>query len=74
MTELWIVGKAAADLGDKAWEFQGVFDNEEAAVRACRSDEYFVGPAILNESLPDDREEWLEAYYPTLETSPRKEK
>lgn len=66
---LWIVGKDDRE-GDGGWEFQGVFDDRELAVMACRGDNYFIGPAILNESLPDDREDWPGSYYPTLEDAP----
>lgn len=67
-TRLWIVGK---DLGkEDAWEFQGVFDTEAAAILACRTDDYFIGPAQLNEALPDNSELWDGAYYPRLEPRP----
>lgn len=60
---LYIVGRAT-DSSVSAWEFQGVFDDYGKAVYACRDTTYFVGPAILNESLPHDREAWPGAHYP----------
>ncbi len=59
-TLLWIVGKRNAF----GWEFMGVFDSEEKAVAACRTLKYFVGPAKLNEQLPDETNKWKGAYYP----------
>lgn len=63
--QLYIVGKKRVeDDSDKAWDFQGVFDCPVKALAACRDRFYFVGPAILNESLPDETAEWPCAYYP----------
>lgn len=64
---LWIVGKR---ITATEWEFQGVFDSQEQAVAACRSDDYFIGPATLNEAITDEREDWPGCYYPTLEDAP----
>lgn len=68
-TKLWIVGKTL-DESTSAWEFQGVFDTEMEAIVAARADEYFIGPATLNESLPHESDSWPGAYYPRLERSP----
>jgi hypothetical protein len=46
------------------WEFQGVFDDKQKAVEACRDCTYFIGPVRLNEKLPDEMKEWPGAYYP----------
>ena len=64
----WICGKSV-DWKTCSWEFQGVFDSEESAVSACRSENYFIGPAKLNESLPDSQTEWEGAYYPNVQRS-----
>jgi hypothetical protein len=64
--ELWIVGKNI-DPDDLrgVWEFIGVFDSKEKAIEACIKPEYFTGPAILNDALPDERQpEWPGAFYP----------
>lgn len=63
----WIVGQAliAEDGVDHgAWLFQGVFATEELAVVACVGRNYFVGPATLNEALPNEAEDWPGHYYP----------
>ena len=66
--KLWIVGKRL-DIPSvlSAWEFQGVFSREDLAVFACKSANYFVGPAVLDRELPDSSTGWADAYYPLLE-------
>ena len=59
---LWIVCKQVDD--DHYWEFCGVFDDEKLAVAACKDENYFIGPALLNEELPVETVEWPESYYP----------
>jgi hypothetical protein len=61
LMKLFVVGKCKWDGG---WEFQGVFDSEELALAACRAASYFIAPATLNESLPDETEAWPGSYYP----------
>jgi hypothetical protein len=60
--ELYIVG--LADEPNDCWHFIGVFDAEQKAVDACTTKDHFVGPAILNERLPDAPEPWPGGYYP----------
>ena len=57
---VWLVFKWS----ETATEFQGVFDSKEKAVAACRDWQYCVCPAMLNESLPDERASWPGAFYP----------
>lgn len=66
--ELWIVGKIKSRKHYKQWEFQGVFNDEQKAVNACRTWKYFVAPAILNRESPDETREWEGLYYPIAET------
>ena len=67
---VWIVGQVHPSNGleeqdmQVAWEFQGVFDTETLAVAACKSPLYFIGPAVINEELPETITEWFGAYYP----------
>jgi len=61
--QLWIVGRVT-ELGD--WQFQGVFDTEEAAVAACKDETWFVGPVALNEELPEEAMDWPGAYFPIV--------
>ncbi len=65
---LWIVGQKK-DANDDVWTwgFEGVFDSEEKAIKACREDDFFIAPAPLNHSPPDGQN-WKGAYYPLLET------
>lgn len=69
---LWIVGKhiLKTEEGHTAWEFIGVYDSIEKAITACTQDSYFCGPALLNETLPDEPSVWLGAFYPTLQSRP----
>ena len=67
MTNLWIVGRVV-EFGDDGvgdnWAFMGVFDTEESAVVACTTENDFVGPAVLNERLSEEDEEWPDHYFP----------
>lgn len=65
-TELWVVGKVH-DPVMSAWEFQGVFATKDQAIAACRDGTYFIGPALLDVSLPHESDRWPGAYYPVLE-------
>jgi hypothetical protein len=47
-----------------AWEWQGLFSTEEKAVAACRNEDYFIFPIILDEELPDKTINIQDAYYP----------
>lgn len=49
------------------WEFQGVFSTEEKAIEACVNDSYFIGPATLDRTLPEETCEWKNAYLPIRE-------
>lgn len=62
--KLWIVGKISQDGGD--WEFCGVFNEKELALKFCSSENHFLGRAILNEILPDEPQLWYDSYYPKL--------
>lgn len=59
--KVWIVG---VDSGE--WGFGGVFSSEEKAVAACKGPNYFIGPATLDEEVPD-LDEWPGGYYPIKE-------
>lgn len=57
--QLFLVGRLYHYSGDKdevkgAWEFQGVFTSEELAVKACRTDLYFIWKEKLNVILPHE--------------------
>ena len=62
--KLWIVGK----IGLKnylEWQFEGVFDDEQKAIAACKDDKYFIGPTTLNEEYAiGESDDWVDAYYP----------
>jgi hypothetical protein len=52
---LFIVGQVFGD-PLRQWEFQGIFDTEQAAVDACGAHKnYFVTPVVLNEAVPHER-------------------
>jgi hypothetical protein len=63
--KVWIVGiyKGPAPIGF-AWEFQGVFSTEAAAVAVCRDQTYMIGPAEIDAELPHETADWPGAYYP----------
>lgn len=60
---LWIVGKVSREPGI-CWAFQGVFQTEAMAVKACKDELYFVAPAYLNVVIPDVDKSWPGAHYP----------
>lgn len=64
--QLWVCGKHRGSLKEDhpAWELQGVFDTEDAAVEACTSTSDFVGPVLLNQHLPQDATEWPNCRFP----------
>lgn len=61
---LWVVGKfkETSQCG-VAWEFCGVFDNEEIAIKACKTQNHFIGPVLLNLEA-EETIEWPGLYYP----------
>ena len=64
--KIWIVGKhRGGSIGHAVWDMNGAFDSEDKAIDACDNrPDYFVGPLILNESLPDETGTWPGMYYP----------
>lgn len=58
--EQWVVGQSR---GEK-WDFQGLFPTFGEALRACRSPDYFLGPAVVGEALPDEPVPWPGCVYP----------
>ena len=61
---LWIVGRQLTRIYPVAWDFMGVYDNENDAIQACLTEDYFIGPAKLNMALPDEVTEWPGCWYP----------
>lgn len=53
------------------WEFQGVFDSAEKAVAQCKDRNYFVGPAVLNKEIGEERSEWEGLRWPIQELEQR---
>lgn len=51
-------------IGSVDYYFQGVFDSREKAIKACRTDQYCVCPAKLNEQIPDEITKWEGCFYP----------
>lgn len=57
----WICGRWTNNV---MWEFQGLFDTEQKAIDACKSDRYFIAPAVVNEELTEVSESWPGCYFP----------
>jgi hypothetical protein len=55
--------KAEKHLATEA-EFQGVYDDKEKAINACKNELWWIGIANLNEALPDESCEWNEYIVP----------
>jgi len=73
--ELWIVGNVT-DRETLAWEFCGVYDTLEMAISKCTNSKctnskctsarkwYFIGPAVLNETVLGGTTVWPGGFYP----------
>jgi hypothetical protein len=66
--KLFIVGRK--DPEPRAWEFIGVFDDEQKAIAACITDDHCVCPAVLNENV-ETGTGWPGAWYPRLQEKPQ---
>lgn len=68
---IWLVGQTIEwhpiEEGGTVWDFQGIFDSEEKAVKACKTKNYFVAPVLLNEEIPEESTEFPDSYYPLVE-------
>lgn len=65
MKDLWICGQCKnGEFPNIIWDFQGIFDSEEKARKACRDENYFIMPVKLNEKLSHETVENPAAYYP----------
>jgi hypothetical protein len=71
VARVWVVGRHMGLSPDgTAWEFQGVFSTERAAVAACRDHTYFVGPAEVDVEIPHETAvTWPGAFYPKAAAS-----
>lgn len=61
--KVWIVGRVL-DYKSCAWEFQGVFSSPEKAITACKNENWFVGEAVIDQGLPIESCEWINAHCP----------
>lgn len=67
MMQLWVCGQfieEGVNDDENAWTFQGVFSTEELAIAACKTSDYFITPAQLDEELPSETFAWPGCYYP----------
>jgi hypothetical protein len=64
--DVWICGQFYQKCEDtgSAWGFHGVFSSEDKARAACASESYFIGPAVMDQELPEHPFDWPGAYYP----------
>jgi hypothetical protein len=60
---VWVVGRMA-DHAAGVWQLQGVFSDRTNAIKACRDEDYFVGPVPLDRSLPHQTVKWPGCFYP----------
>lgn len=63
---VWVCGRIASS---GAWEFQGVFSEEERARSECRDAGYFVAPVEMDRGLPHETTDWPGLYYPLAATA-----
>ena len=63
---VWIVGRFYEDHNYMTWDFQGVFIDQKEADAACLDENWFVGPAIVGQVLPEATSGWPGLYYPKV--------
>jgi hypothetical protein len=62
---VWICGKHRGETPDGvAWDLQGVFETEAGAIAACVETRDFIGPAPLNQRLPQSATNWPGCRFP----------
>ena len=63
--ELYFVGKHICKT-DKGivWEFFGVFDNEERALKICKDENYFISKIKVNDIAPEETVNFPDINYP----------
>lgn len=69
---LWVVGKPIGldPNGHPSWAIVGVFRDKDHAVRLATERDGFVGPLMLNKTLPTNVEPWPGQWYPAREDEP----
>jgi hypothetical protein len=60
---IFVVGKVDA-IDYLRWELIGVFEKEDDALKACRTQYHFISSVNINEDFGDETEVNLESYYP----------
>jgi hypothetical protein len=70
-TVLWLSGQHRGERDDGCvWDFQGIFTTRERAVHACRNENYFIAPILVDYAVPDASVPFSDAYYPLAKTTP----
>lgn len=59
---LFLVGQMLYD--EHGWSFQGIFDSENLAIKACRDANYFYTAVSMNEELPHETTVMADACFP----------
>ena len=63
--KLWCTGQFISETPDGIiWEFQGAFENRDAAVKACKDYHWFVFSCFVGEELPVESVIMNEFEYP----------
>ena len=68
--EWWLCGQiigGPSSQGRYRWDFQGIFSTEQAAVRACKNNRYFIQPVELDKEYPEEPITLSRGYYPLVE-------
>ncbi|TEU00625.1 MAG: hypothetical protein E3J23_01970 [Candidatus Stahlbacteria bacterium] len=61
---IYIVGRLEPKGGRVLLEIDGVFDDYSRAVGHCKTVRHFIGPILLNETLPKEGIAWPGMHYP----------
>lgn len=62
---LWLCGQFKMEtISGNIWDFQGIFNLKEDAVKACKNENYFIVPVEIDKELPKETECWPLVVYP----------
>lgn len=72
-SDLWACGqwRREEDDGLSVWDFQGVFNSEQRAIQACRGDNWFIWPVVVNAEMTEEPIEAPGGYYPAYDREAR---
>ncbi len=67
---MWLCGqfRKETDIGN-IWDFRGLFHLRDDAIKACKTENYFVVPLEIGKELPEEIKDWPVIEYPLRESN-----